>query len=217
MPKGYHSFADLPGLLPVFPLTGVLLLPRAALPLNVFEPRYLEMIDDALKSNRLVGIIQPVESEDTVLRPKLSQVGCAGKIISWRETEDNRYLITMAGLCRFKVKEEISALSAYRQVACDFAPFAGDLAQGGEQDDFPRERLLSALKDYLFRRDMKADWKSVMTAPAESLVNALAMMCPFEPAEKQALLEAPSWQERVSTLVALLEISTAGQGSDTLN
>ena len=217
MQSGYHSFADLPGLLPVFPLTGVLLLPRAALPLNVFEPRYLEMIDDALKSNRLVGIIQPVESEDTVLRPKLSQVGCAGKIISWRETEDNRYLITMAGLCRFKVKEEISALSAYRQVACDFAPFAGDLAQGGEQDDFPRERLLSALKDYLFRRDMKADWKSVMTAPAESLVNALAMMCPFEPAEKQALLEAPSWQERVSTLVALLEISTAGQGSDTLN
>ena len=217
MQSGYHSFADLPGLLPVFPLTGVLLLPRAALPLNVFEPRYLEMIDDALKSNRLVGIIQPVESEDTVLRPKLSQVGCAGKIISWRETEDNRYLITMAGLCRFKVKEEISALSAYRQVACDFAPFAGDLAQGGEQDDFPRERLLSALKDYLFRRDMKADWKSVMTAPAESLVNALAMMCPFEPAEKQALLEAPSWQERVSTLVALSEISTAGQGSDTLN
>ena len=217
MLRGYHSFTDLPGIMPIFPLTGVLLLPRAALPLNVFEPRYLELVDDALKSNRLIGIIQPTESEETVLRPKLSQVGCAGRVISWRETDDNRYLITLAGLCRFRVKEEVSALSAYRQVACDFAPFAGDLAQGDEDGDFPRERLLSALKDYLSRRDMKANWKSVMTAPAESLVNALAMMCPFEPAEKQALLEAPSWEERVSTLVALLEISTMGQGSGTLN
>jgi Lon protease-like protein len=217
MLRGYHSFADLPGILPVFPLTGVLLLPRAALPLNVFEPRYLELVDDALKGNRLIGMIQPVESEETVLRPKLSQVGCTGRIISWRESEDNRYLITLAGLCRFKVKEEISTLSAYRQVACDYAAFAGDLAQGGEDGDFPRERLFSALKDYLAHRDMKADWKSVMTAPAESLVNALAMMCPFEPAEKQALLEAPSWPERVSTLVALLEISITGQGPGTLN
>jgi Lon protease-like protein len=217
MPRGYHSFTDLPGTLPVFPLTGVLLLPRAALPLNVFEPRYLELVDDALKGDRLIGMIQPTESEETVLRPKLSQVGCAGRLISWRETEDNRYLITLAGLCRFRVKEEISVLSAYRQVACDFAPFAGDLAQDDGLGDFPRERLLAALKDYLSRRDMKADWKSVMSAPAESLVNALAMMCPFEPAEKQALLEAPRWTDRVSTLVALLEISTAGQGPGTLN
>ena len=217
MLRGYHSFSDLPDTIPVFPLTGVLLLPHAALPLNVFEPRYLELVDDALKGDRLIGMIQPTESEETVLRPKLSQVGCAGRIISWRETDDNRYLITLAGLCRFRVKEEISALSAYRQVACDFASFARDLAQGEDDDEFPRERLLSALKDYLNRRDMKADWKSVMTAPAESLVNALAMMCPFEPAEKQALLEAPSWTERVSTLVALLEIATAGQGPGSLN
>ena len=217
MRRGFHSFTDLPDTMPVFPLTGVLLLPRAALPLNVFEPRYLELVDDALKGNRLIGIIQPLESEDTVLRPRLSQVGCAGKIIAWRESEDNRYLITLAGLARFRVKEEISTLSAYRQVACDFKPFAADLGQSGEDGDFPRERLLAALKDYLSRRDMKADWKSVMTAPAESLVNALAMMCPFEPAEKQALLEAPSWTDRVSTLVALLEISTAGQGPGTLN
>jgi Lon protease-like protein len=217
MRRGFHSFTDLPDIMPVFPLTGILLLPRAALPLNVFEPRYLELVDDALKGNRLIGIIQPLESEDTVLRPKLSQVGCAGKIIAWRESEDNRYLITLAGLARFRVKEEISTLSAYRQVACDFKPFAADLAQSGEDGDFPRERLLTALKDYLSRRDMKADWKSVMTAPAESLVNALAMMCPFEPAEKQALLEAPSWIDRVSTLVALLEIATAGQGPGTLN
>ncbi len=217
MQRGFHSFTDLPATLPVFPLTGVLLLPRAALPLNVFEPRYLELVDDALKGNKLIGMIQPTESEDSVLRPRLSSVGCAGRIISWRETEDNRYLITLAGLCRFKVKEEISALSAYRQVACDFAGFASDLADGDEDGEFPRERLLAALKEYLSRRDMKADWKSVMTAPAESLVNALAMMCPFEPAEKQALLEAPSWPERVSTLVTLLEISTLGHGPESVN
>jgi Lon protease-like protein len=213
MRRRYLTIADLPQTLPVFPLTGVLLLPRSALPLNVFEPRYLEMVDDALSGGRLIGMIQPTESEETVLRPKLSQIGCAGRIISYRETEDNRYLITLEGICRFQVREEISVLSAYRQVACDFARFAGDLAQS-EDGDFPRERLLQALKDYLSRREMKADWKSVMSAPAESLVNALAMMCPFEPAEKQALLEAPSWLERVATLVTLLEIaSSPGPGS----
>ena len=215
MKRRYLSLGDLPPTLPIFPLTGVLLLPRSALPLNIFEPRYLEMIDDALSGGRLIGMIQPTESEETVLRPKLSQIGCAGRIVSYRETEDNRYLITLEGLCRFKVKEEISALSAYRQVACDFTAFTADLAQG-EDGDFPRERLLQALKDYLSSRDLKADWKSVMTAPAESLVNALAMMCPFEPAEKQALLEAPSWVERVSTLVTLLEIASA-PGPGTLN
>jgi uncharacterized protein len=206
MQRHYHSYSDLPGALPVFPLAGVVLLPRGHLPLNIFEPRYLEMVDHALKGERLIGMIQPTESEESVLRPKLSQVGCAGRVISWRETEDNRYLITLAGLCRFRVKEEISALSAYRQVACDFASFAGDLAQGDEDGDFPRERLLSALKDYLSRRDMKADWKSVMTAPAESLVNALAMMCPFEPAEKQALLEAPDDTDRAAALLTLLQM-----------
>ena len=215
MRRRFLTLSDLPQTLPVFPLTGVLLLPRSALPLNIYEPRYLEMIDDVLSGNRLIGMIQPTESEETVLRPKLSQIGCAGRIVSYRETEDNRYLITLDGICRFRVKEEISALSAYRQVACDFAPFAADLAQS-EDGDFPRERLLQALKDYLSSRDLKADWKSVMSAPAESLVNALAMMCPFEPAEKQALLEAPSWVERVSTLVALLEVASA-PGPGTLN
>lgn len=215
MRRRYLSLGDLPQILPVFPLTGVLLLPRSALPLNVFEPRYLELVDDTLSGGRLIGIIQPTESEDAVLRPKLSQIGCAGRITSYRETEDNRYLITLEGVCRFRVKEEVSALSAYRQVACDFAPYIGDLAQG-EDGDFPRERLFQALKDYLSRREMKADWKSVMSAPAESLVNALAMMCPFEPAEKQALLEAPSWIERVTTLVTLLEIASA-PGPGTMN
>jgi len=216
MRRRFLTLSDLPQTLPVFPLTGVLLLPRSALPLNIYEPRYLEMIDDVLSGNRLIGMIQPTESEETVLRPKLSQIGCAGRIVSYRETEDNRYLITLDGICRFRVKEEISTLSAYRQVACDFAPFATDLAQS-EEGDFPRERLLQALKDYLSRRDLKADWKSVMSAPAEILVNALAMLCPFEPAEKQALLEAPSWTERVGTLMALLEMAGSSQGTTSLN
>jgi uncharacterized protein len=213
MMRSFQTLSDLPATLPIFPLTGVVLLPHSALPLNVFEPRYLALVDDALSGNRLIGMIQPAESEDEVPKPRLSDVGCAGRIISYRETEDNRYLITLAGLCRYRVKEEISVLSPYRQVACDFSAFASDLAQS-EAGEFPRDRLLAALKNYLSRRDMKADWNSVMTAPPESLVNALAMMCPFEPAEKQALLEAPSWIERVSTLVTLLEISTApGPGS----
>ena len=205
MPRRYHAYSDLPGSLPLFPLTGAVLLPRGQLPLNIFEPRYLEMVDYALQGDRLIGMIQPTESEDKVLRPGLSQVGCAGKIVSFQETNDNRYLITLTGLCRFRLTGEMQSATAWRAGFCDFAPFAGDLAQPGEED-FPRERLLAALRAYLTSRDMKADWKSVMTAPGEALINALTMMCPFGPVEKQALLEAPSFQDRASTLMALLEI-----------
>ena len=216
MQRHYHSYSDLPHSLPLFPLTGAVLLPRGALPLNVFEPRYLEMVDYALQGDRLIGMIQPVESEDKILTPRLSQVGCAGRIISFRETDDNRYLITLAGVCRFRLTGEMESRTPWRAGFCDFTPFAGDLAQERDED-FPRERLLAALKAYLASRDMKADWKSVMNAPAEALVNALAMMCPFEPAEKQALLEAQSFQERASTLMALLEMSGDDAGPMTLN
>jgi Lon protease-like protein len=217
----FHSHTDLPTQLPLFPLSGVVLLPRGALPLNVFEPRYLKMVDDALKGDRLIGLIQPSENPDTVLKPKLSAVGAAGRIISFRETDDNRYLVTLAGLCRFRLKSELAGAVAnetpYRIGLCDFSPFAGDMADGGDESDFPRERLLAALRGYLNHRDMKADWKSVTSAPPEALVNALAMMCPFEPAEKQALLEAPSFGERASTLVAILEMAGAAAGPHTLN
>jgi Lon protease-like protein len=215
MARHYHSYSDLPGSLPLFPLTGAVLLPRGQLPLNIFEPRYLEMIDYALQSDRLIGMIQPAKSEEKVLRPSLSQVGCAGKIVSFQETNDNRYLITLAGLCRFRLTGEMQSATAWRAGFCDFAPFAGDLAQLGDED-FPRDRLLSALRTYLSTRDLKADWKSVMTAPSEALVNALVMMCPFDPAEKQALLEAPGFHERASTLMALLEMGGA-DGPTTLN
>ena len=216
MPGRYHSIDYLPGTVAIFPLTGVLLLPRAQLPLNVFEPRYLALVDSALSGNRLIGIIQPTEHEEKTLKPALSAIGCAGRVTGLRETDDNRYLITLTGICRFRVADELKVDTPFRQVQADYAPFASDLAEGRD-GEFPRERLLAALNDYLARRDLKADWRSVMNAPAETLVNALAMLCPFEPAEKQALLEAPGWPERVNTLLALLEMASASSGTNTVN
>src|SRR5262249_42950618 len=156
------------------------------------------------------------EHEEKSLKPSLSMIGCAGRVTNYRETEDNRYLITLTGICRFRVEAELATTTPFRQVQSDFRPFAGDLVSA-DDSQFPRERLLAALKDYLSKRDLKADWRSVMSAPAEILVNALAMLCPFEPAEKQALLEAPDWEQRVSTLVALLEMSGAASGSSSMN
>ena len=215
MSRRYHAYSDLPHSLPLFPLTGAMLLPRGHLPLNVFEPRYLEMVDYALQGDRLIGMIQPVENEETTLRPRLSQVGCAGKIVAFQETGDNRYLITVQGVCRFRLTGEMDSATAWRAGFCDFASFAGDLAEI-QSADLPRERLLAALKAYLTNRDMQADWNSVLTAPAEALVNALAMMCPFAPTEKQALLEAASFDERATTLLALLEMGSEA-GPTTLN
>ena len=213
----YNTLEDLPGTLSVFPLTGILLLPRGQLPLNVFEPRYLALIDAALSGDRLIGMIQPTQSEDQVLKPALSAVGCAGRITGYRESEDGHYLITVTGVCRYRVVEELATETPFRRVRADFSAFLDDLV-APDESDFPRERLLVTLKDYLSRRDLKADWKSVMGAPPETLVNALAMLCPFEPAEKQALLEAPSWDERVDTLLALLDMANAGpQGPVSLN
>jgi uncharacterized protein len=213
----YNKLEDLPGTLDVFPLTGVLLLPRGQLPLNVFEPRYLALVDAALAGNRLIGMIQPSQDEQKVLKPALAAVGCAGRLTGFHESEDGRYLITLTGICRFRMVEELKTEAPFRQVKADFSPFLDDLAPADETN-FPRDRLIAALKDYLSRRDLKADWKSVLSAPPETLVNALAMLCPFEPAEKQALLEAPGWDERVDTLIALLEMANAGpQGPVSLN
>ena len=216
MPKPYRTLDDLPTTIPVFPLSGALLLPRGALPLNVFEPRYLAMVDDMIAGTRLIGMIQPTEHEEQTLKPPLSQVGCLGRITAFRESEDHRYQVTLTGVCRFRVAEELAVDTPYRQVTPDYSPFAGDLVST-EESELPRERLMAALKNYLARRDLKADWQSVMNAPPEHLVNALAMLCPFEPAEKQALLEAPGWSERVATLVALLEMSDARAISGAIN
>jgi uncharacterized protein len=210
----YHNIDNLPKSVPVFPLSGVLVLPRGQLPLNVFEPRYLTMVDDVLAGQRLIGIIQPTEHEDKTLKPALSSVGCAGRLSAYRETDDGRYLITLTGICRFRVAEELAVTTPYRQVQADFSSFASDLAASSESD-FPRERLFDALKTFLAKRDLKADWQSVMNAPAETLVNALSMLCPFEPAEKQALLEAHGWEDRVAILTALLEMAGAAPGGPT--
>jgi Lon protease-like protein len=215
MGQRYHAYSDLPHSLPLFPLTGAMLLPRGHLPLNVFEPRYLEMVDYALQGDRLIGMIQPVENEETTLKPRLSHVGCAGKIVAYQETGDNRYLITLQGVCRFRLTGEMESTTAWRAGFCDFSAFACDLAESMGAE-LPRQRLLSALKTYLTSRDMQADWNSVLTAPAEALVNALAMMCPFAPTEKQALLEAASFDERATTLLALLEMG-GETGPTTLN
>lgn len=207
----YHSIEGLATTVPVFPLTGVLLLPRGQLPLNIFEPRYLAMVDAAVAGDRLVGMIQPVEHEEKTLKPALSAVGCVGRLTAYREADDGRYLITLTGICRFRVVEEIAVETPFRQILADYTPFAGDLA-ASDETEFPRDRLLGALRNYLALRDLKADWQSVMSAPGETLVNALSMLCPFEPAEKQALLEAQSWEERVAVLTALLEMASVAPG-----
>jgi Lon protease-like protein len=165
------------------------------------------MVDTALAGPRLIGMIQPTEHESTRVKPPLSGVGCAGRITAFGETDDGRYLITLTGICRFRVANELDVMTPYRQVQADYAEYADDLKSVERQ--IPRERVTAALKHYVKRRQLKADWSSVTSAPAETLINALAMLCPFEPAEKQALLEALSFDQRVETLIALLEMSGA--------
>lgn len=215
--RAHSSLDELPATLPIFPLTGAVLLPRGQLPLNIFEPRYLAMVDAALSGTRFIGMIQPTEPEEKVPTPALAKVGCAGRIVSYQESDDGHYMIVLAGICRFRINEELTIKTPFRQVRPDYMPFRADLASEFA-GDFPRERLVSALKNYLSQNDLKADWRSIMNAPPEMLVNALAMLCPFEPPEKQALLEALGWSERVDTLIALLEISVAtSPGNTSLN
>ena len=212
---GYARADDLPRVVPLFPLDGVLLLPRGGLPLNVFEPRYLNMVDDAMAGDRLIGMVQTVRGGDPE-RPALAPVGCVGRITSFSETPDGRYLITLTGVCRFLLGEELPVQTPYRQVKADFAPFEADLTPAPEDTVYARRRLLGALRAYLNRRSLDVNWDSAETAPAEALINSLAMALPFEAQEKQALLEADSLAERETTLVALLEIDAAGgpEGED---
>ena len=205
----YQSAGDLPQVIPVFPLDGALLLPGGELPLRIFEPRYLNMIDDAMAGDRMIGMVQTTGGER--VRPSLAGVGCAGRITSFNETSDGTYLITLTGVCRFSIASELSAPTPYRQVRATFERFAEDLA---DEDDavggFDRSGFGQALKRYLNCREMDIDWESAQIAPLESLVNALAMGLPFAPAEKQALLEAPSLAQRCEILTTLLEIDAMG-------
>lgn len=202
----------LPEIIPVFPLAGALLLPRGQMPLNIFEPRYLQMIDDALASNRVIGIIQPDATQPDSSDLALQSVGCAGRITGFQETGDGRYLITLTGLARFRWLEEIETPKLYRTYRVTSDPFASDFVVRGESD-VDRDMLLDAFRAYLEANDLEADWESVDRASNESLVNAFAMLGPYGPAEKQALLEAPDLKTRAETLIALTEISLVREGS----
>ncbi|CAN5225791.1 LON peptidase substrate-binding domain-containing protein [soil metagenome] len=213
MPSGFVRASDLPAVLPVFPLDGAILLPRGQIPLNIFEPRYLNMIDDVMAGDRLIGMVQ-TKTGMSGERPSLQGVGCVGRVTSFTETSDGRYLITLSGLCRFAVGDELSAPTPYRQVRARFAPFERDLDPPADDEAVDREPLMRALKAYLERKSMAVDWDAAEQAPVEALTNSLAMALPFEALEKQVLLEAATLEERLDTLAALLAIEAAGSEDD---
>jgi uncharacterized protein len=202
----------LPDVLPIFPLTGVLLLPRGRLPLNIFEPRYLAMTRDAMAGERLIGMVQPSDPPVREMNPPVYPLGCAGRITSFSETDDGRFLIALAGVSRFRIKEELPLLSGYRRVAVDWDGFAADR----EPDDagFDRSRLTQGLRMFFAQRQVEADWDAIEQAPAEHLITSLAMMCPFAPNEKQALLEAENLAERARLLTALIEMTATAPAPD---
>ena len=189
MPAAYRKIDDLPLVIPVFPLDGVLLLPGGQLPLNIFEPRYLNMLDDAMSGERIIGMIQTRAGGDHQ-RPALAPVGCAGRVTSFAETSDGRYLITLTGVCRFRAGEELPVRTPYRQVRADFAPYEADLREeaAGTRTATEIDRLMIALRRYLDHRGLAIDWGDAEAAPSDALINSLAMALPFDPMEKQALL-----------------------------
>lgn len=207
-------FDELPATLPIFPLAGALLLPGGRLPLNIFEPRYLQMTRDALAGDRLIGMIQPTAPEEPGKRQPLFGMGCAGRIVSFAETEDGRYLITLAGMARFRIRTEIATAGGYRRVEADFSPFAADMADETETE-MDRARLVRALRGFFQQQGIAADWDSIDKTSDRLLVVSLAMVCPFQPEEKQALLEAADGTERARVLTALLEMGLLATGADT--
>lgn len=212
--QAYRKLADLPESVPVFPLTGALLLPGGRLPLNIFEPRYLAMIDDAIAGKRLLGMVQP--RLDGARRadgePELCEVGCLGRLTSLSETGDGRYLVVLQGVCRFRIDAELGGRNGYRQ--CRIRPFAADLDENAGADEVDRPSLLKAFRTYLKANELEADWDSVSRAENATLVNALSMMAPYGAAEKQALLEAPDLKTRAETLIAITEFALARERDD---
>lgn len=212
MAGSFIKASDLPQVAPLFPLSGVLLLPRGQLPLNVFEPRYLNMVDDVMGAERCIAVIQTRPGGDRT-RPSLAAVGCLGRVTSFAETSDGRYLLTLTGLSRFRLGPELSAPTPYRQARLDYTPFA-DLEEPADEAPEARPDLLAALRAYLERRGLAVDWEAANAAPVEALVNSLSMALPFEPAEKQALLEAADLEARLETLRALLRMGAAAGEDD---
>ncbi|HEY0330628.1 MAG TPA: LON peptidase substrate-binding domain-containing protein [Rhodopseudomonas sp.] len=207
----YHGPGDLPERIPVFPLPGALLLPRGQMPLNIFEPRYLAMVDDTLRdSHRLIGMIQPdLAHSSNADKPELFRVGCVGRITQFAEAGDGRYILELTGVVRFKVVEELAAITPYRQCRVDYAAFLDDFTARKGEDEVDRDTLLTVLREFLKANRLKVDWDGIERAPNEALVNALAMMSPYGPPEKQAMLEAPDLKTRAEILVAVTQMDLA--------
>ncbi len=201
------SFEDLPKVLPIFPLGGALLLPGGRLPLNIFEPRYLAMFDDAMAGNRLIGMIQPCEDCQGEEAPKVYETGCVGRITSFNETDDGRYLVTLSGLIRFDVVRELPP-SSYRLVEPDYERFKNDMDE--DQGEINRDRLVEVLNAYFEANSIEGDWEAIEQTSNERLVTSLAMICPLGAPEKQALLESMTLTERAEALTAIMEMATHG-------
>ena len=202
----YQSLGDLPATLPVFPLTGALLFPRWPLPLNIFEPRYLNMFDDALAGDRLIGMIQTTGGGRA--NPTLASVGCVGKITAHSETGDGRYMVSLKGVIRFAINAELDVRKPYRQVSPDFTPFADDLSLPAPLETPTRAMIMAALKPYAAAKGLETDWDAIAEADIEILISALSAGCPFEMMEKQALLEAEDLQTRADILIQLMLLHT---------
>ena len=204
---------DLPDTIPVFPLSGALLLPRTRLPLNLFEPRYLQMLDDVLKTDhRLIGMVQSYDGPDGV--NKLHSIGCAGRVTAFSETDDGRYMITLAGASRFRLIGEVDGFVPYRRARVNWQGFERDLGGVESDDTFDRQKFIDALGRFFEDQGLQTDWESLREAEDELLINSLSMLCPFEPEDKQALLEAPSLTTRRETLTTLIEYSLRGGSSE---
>ena len=213
--RPYCDITKLPKIVPVFPLARVLLLPRGELPLNIFEPRYVAMIDRAIAGDRIIGMIQPLEgSEDLETTSQLYPTGCVGKITRFSETGDGRYLVTLTGVSRFRVAEELEVDTPYRQCRVDYDEFHFDLQAGLGENDVDRGGMIRMLREFAEYSKLEVDWASIDAAPSEALVNALAMMSPFGPNEKQALLEAADLKSRAEMLIALAEREIGQQAKD---
>jgi uncharacterized protein len=210
-----HSGGALPAILPIFPLTGVLLLPRGKLPLNIFEPRYLAMTRYALAGERLIGMVQSCDLAAPAGDPPVYPIGCAGRITSFSETEDGRFLITLTGVSRFRIRNELPLAEGYRRIVPEWDEFARDL-ENEDEPGFDRERLMRGLRAYFQHHQISADWEAVSSVSGDRLVTSIAMICPFEPSEKQALLEAPDLGERARMLTAIVEMAALDRPSDAI-
>ncbi len=209
------SLADLPECIPIFPLPGALLLPRARLPLNIFEPRYLAMLDDTLKTqHRLIGMIQPIVMPEGRSTGRLHRIGCAGRLTALQETEDGRYLITLSGASRFRLVEQQEGFTPYLRATVDWSSFERDLGRTEVDTEFDRAAFLDVLARFFATAQLNSDWDSLKEAEEELLINSLSILCPFDPEERQALLEAPTLMNRRETLVTLMEFALRSGGDE---